>query len=301
MPCRVDPALLPLLASGDQGVPRDAADARRALPGAPLRPRVAVSSVEDVDAGGVPARCYDPRAVPRVGPVLPAVVWVHGGGFVTGSVDTADDVCRAIADRAPAVVVSVEYRLAPEHPYPAGLDDVVQAVEFVCGAAVDLGVDPARVAVGGTSAGATLAAAACLRARRLGAPSIAAQVLVHPCVDDALETPSAHEHAVGYGLTRAKMAWYWAQYLPVGRAADPEAVPGRADDLRGLPPALVSLAACDIMRDEGLEYARRLRGAGVAARTRVWPGMLHGFLAHPALTPVADAAIDEIAAFVAQL
>jgi acetyl esterase len=261
---------------------------------------VAVSSVEDVDAGGVPARCYDPRAVPRVGPVLPAVVWVHGGGFVTGSVDTADDVCRAIADRAPAVVVSVEYRLAPEHPYPAGLDDVVQAVEFVCAAAVDLGVDPARVAVGGTSAGATLAAAACLRARRLGVPSIAAQVLVHPCIDDALETPSAHEHAVGYGLTRAKMAWYWAQYLPVGRAADPEAVPGRADDLYGLPPALVSLAACDIMRDEGLEYARRLRGAGVAVQTRVWPGMLHGFLAHPALTPVADAAIDEIAAFVAQ-
>jgi acetyl esterase len=300
MPRPVDPDLLPLLAGGDQDVPRDAAEARRSAAVGALRPRVAVATVEELDAHGVPARCYDPRRDRRAGPPLPAVVWVHGGGFVTGSLDGVDDVCRAIADRAPAVVVSVEYRLAPEHPYPAGLDDVAQAVGFVCATAGELGVDPARVSVGGTSAGATLAAAVCLRARRLGAPSIASQVLVHPCIDDALETPSAREHAAGYGLTRAKMAWYWEQYLPRGLAADPEATPGRAQDLEGLPPALVSLAECDIMRDEGLEYAERLRRAGVAVQTHVWPGMLHGFLAHAAMTPYADAAIDEIAAFVAQ-
>ncbi len=302
MPGGVHPDLLVLLAAGDQPVPRDAAEARTPSPISPAgagRAVLPVAHVEDLDAGGVAVRCYDPRPGVHVGPPLPAVVWVHGGGFVTGSVDAVDHVCRSIADRAPAVVVSVAYRLAPEHVYPAALDDVEQALLFVSELATDLGIDPARVSIGGTSAGGNLAAAACLRARRHNGPVPASQVLVHPCLDTALETASALEHATGFGLTRAKMAWFWDQYVPQGFEDDPEVAPLREADLAGLPPALVVLAECDIMRDEGLEYAERLRRAGVEVRTHVWPGMIHGFLGLGAVTACADAAIDEIAAFVA--
>jgi acetyl esterase len=244
----------------------------------------AVSSVEDREVGGVPARVYDP------GPsrALPTVVYFHGGGFVTASVDTHDGACRELANRSECRVVSVGYRLAPEHPFPAAVEDCWAATRW----ALDQG---GPVAVAGDSAGGGLAAVMASRARDAGR-ALACQVLIYPVVDHDLGTGSYASKATGYGLTREAMRWYWAHYLGGADGAHPEASPLRAPSLAGVAPALVVVCEHDPLRDEGVAYAERLRAASVPVRLSEYLGMIHGFVRMAAWTERTHDLIDECAA-----
>jgi acetyl esterase len=228
---------------------------------------------------------------------FPALVFYHGGGWVVGSIDTHDALCRALTCAASALVVSVEYRLAPEHPYPAGVDDAYAAASWVADHAADLGADAARLALGGDSAGGNLAAVVALKARDQGGPRLALQVLLYPITDYDFETPSYRECAEGYMLTRAAMIWFWDQYLAdPDRRREPYASPLQAADLKGLPPALVVTAEYDPLRDEAEAYASRLRQAGVPVKLSRYDGMIHGFLRRSAFFDQGRAALDEVAA-----
>jgi acetyl esterase len=245
--------------------------------------------VEDRELpGGLRVRVYLPGAD---GP-LPALVYFHGGGWVVGSIASHDPVCRRLASRTPAVVVSVDYRLAPEHPFPAGLEDAWAATEWVASHASELGAD--RIAVGGDSAGGNLAAVVALRARDRGLP-LALQVLIYPVIDADLDSPGYREHGKGLNLTRAKMAWYWERYLRGSDAFAPEASPLRAPDLSGVAPALVQTAEYDPLAYEGEAYAAALEAAGVPVALTRYDGQIHGFTRLAALCPRAFDALDEIA------
>ncbi len=259
------------------------AEARRnteaAAPGlfGPVEPVGAV--VDRTLPGPVGVRVYEPAGQGRDRGVL---VFFHGGGWVTGSLDSHDGVCRALAAATPCVVVAVDYRLAPEHRFPAAVEDAWAATAWVAEHAASLGADPARIAVGGDSAGGTLAAVVALRARDRGL-RLALQLLVYPVCDAACDTPSYRDCAEGYGLTAAAMRWYWQQYLgPDGDPADPEASPLRASALAGAAPALVLTAEHDPLRDEGQAYAARLREAGVPVTLARYDGLIHGFYRMPA-------------------
>lgn len=255
--------------------------------GAPVPP---VGAVEDRAVAGVPVRVYRPLSPPAA-PAL--VVYLHGGGWVVGDVATYDPVARTLCARTRAVVVSVEYRLAPEHPYPAALDDATAVATALPDVAAGLGVDRGRLAVAGDSAGGGLAAAVALRLRAGGGPALRAQALVYPALDARLAMPSVAEHAEGYGLTAATMRWYVDQYLPPGvDRDDPLASPAAARDLAGLPPALVVTAEHDVLRDEGEDYAARLRAAGVPVTLVREPGLVHGFLGTAGVLPPARAAAE---------
>jgi acetyl esterase len=245
-------------------------------------------------AGGIPVRVYDPA--PRT--TSPVVAYLHGGGFVMMGLDSHDRVCRRLANAADAVVVSVDYRLAPEHRFPAALDDCMAVVDWLTAHAADLAGDPTRVAVAGDSAGGNLAASAAL-ASRSDRPRLVGQVLVYPCIDASCATESFAANAEGYLLTATTMHWFWDQYLGVQRerGADPDASVLRADDLAGAPPALVITAEYDVLRDEGEAYAKRLRDAGVDVTCSRYDGMVHGFLMMDAMTPAAVEAMAEIATF----
>jgi acetyl esterase len=227
----------------------------------------------------------------------PALVYFHGGGWVVGSIATHDLLCRTLTNLAQVAVVSVEYRLAPEHPYPAALRDACNATAWVAARGASIGLDPARIAVAGDSAGGNLAAAVALHARDRGGPPIAFQLLIYPITNDDLDTPSYHEFAQGYMLTREAMAWYWDQYVPEpGGRRHPYVSPLRASDLSRLPPAHVVTAEYDVLRDEGEAYARRLEESGVATRLVRHDGLIHGFLRRTAMFDRARVAMDEIAA-----
>jgi acetyl esterase len=209
---------------------------------------------------------------------LPVLVWFHGGGFVIGSVPQSDADCRNLATLASIAVVSVEYRLAPEHPAPAAADDCFAATSWVAEHADEIGVDRARIAVGGDSAGGNLATVVALMARDRGAPRIRFQLLVYPVTDFvSLETRSHHENAEGYFLTRRTMLWFREHYAK-GEAdrKNPYVSPLHAD-LRFLPPAFVVTAEFDPLRDEGEQFAERLQRAGCVAKLRRYNGMFHGF------------------------
>jgi acetyl esterase len=210
---------------------------------------------------------------------FPLLVFFHGSGFVLCSLDTHDGMCRNLCAGAGCVVVSVDYRLAPEHKFPAGLDDCVFATSWVSEHAAELEGDAGRVVVGGDSAGGNLAAAAALRIRDEGGPALLGQLLIYPVTDYYTPgTPSYRENADGYGLTRDTMVWFWDHYLSdPAEAAEPYASPLRARDLSGLPAALVVTAEYDPLCDEGEYYAAKLRAAGTAATTSRWDGMNHGF------------------------
>jgi acetyl esterase len=260
-------------------------------------PREDVASVRDhrvaSATGDVLVRVFTPRAS---GP-LPALVYFHGGGWVTGDVDTHEGICRTLANAAGSVVVSVDYRCAPEFTFPTAADDAYAATTWVAKEAATLGVDASRIAVCGDSAGGNLAAVVALMARDRGGPRLTFQALVYPVTDCDFETPSYRENAEGYLLTRDSMRWYWDQYVP--SAADrtnPYAAPMRAASLAGLPPALVITAEYDPLRDEGEAYASKLAAAGVPVSHTRYPGMIHAFFRFTDSIDAARAAVAEVVA-----
>jgi acetyl esterase len=257
---------------------------------------VAVAAVADRavpgPAGDLPVRVYTPEGEAP----FPIVVFFHGGGWVVGTLDTYDPLCRALAAAVPAVVVSVDYRLAPEHRWPAAVEDAYAATLWASRHAAELGGAQHRLAVAGDSAGGNLAAVVALGARDRGGPAIAFQLLVYPALDAAGDTGSWRGFADGFYLTAAGMRWYWDHYLGGADGAAPDASPLRAAFLGGLPPALVVTADHDVLRDEGEAYAARLGEAGVAADVRRVEGVVHGFFRWRAVTGAADAALQESAA-----
>jgi acetyl esterase len=206
------------------------------------------------------------------------LVWLHGGGFTTGDLDTHDTLCRRLSAGAGTALLSVDYRLAPEHRFPAAVHDAAAALGWVAAEGRRLGLDGTRIAVGGSSAGGNLAAAAALHARDAGGPPIALQLLVYPVTDATASLPSHVECAEGYQLTAAMMRAYWAHYMPAGiDPRTPLLSPLWAPSLAGLPPACVVVAELDPLRDEVDAFAARLREAGVPVESRRWDGVMHGF------------------------
>ena len=242
--------------------------------------------------GEIPVRIW----APSLQPGLPMLIYLHGGGWVVGSPETHEALCCALANRAGVIVVAPRYRRAPEHPYPAALDDAFAVTAWLAEQALSIGADPTRLAVAGDSAGGNLAAAIALRARSRGGPTIAAQVLIYPMLDARCDSPSYTENASGYGLTAETARWYWEQYLanPTDRELA-EASPLRETDLAGLPPAFVLTCEYDPLRDEGERYARSLRAAGVPVTAIREAGMIHGYARLPACFDRADSTYDQIA------
>jgi len=227
---------------------------------------------------------------------LPIIVHLHGGGWVTGSVARDDGRCRAMARLAGAAVVSVGYRLSPEHPFPSPIDDAVAAWEWAMEHAPGLGADPDRTAISGASAGGLLAVAAQLVLRARGQPLPGFQLLTYPALDPDLASASYNRFADGPFMTRARMAWYWSQFLGAEENRDDMRSAPLKADLGGLSPAFVQVAECDVLRDDGVAYAERLRGFGVAAQVREYPGMIHGFIAVAPDHDVSRRAAEEAAA-----
>jgi acetyl esterase len=252
-------------------------EARRAYASAPKPAGDPLTVVEDRalpgPAGPLPVRCYATSAESDLG----VVVFFHGGGWVLSSVDGHDSLARRLAARSGALVVSVEYRLAPEHPFPAPHEDAWAATAWLAEHAGQWGGDPTRLAVAGDSAGGNLAAGVALRARDEGL-DLAHQLLMYPCLDCDTDRPSYRDNAEGYFLTAANMGWFWDQYVPVERRRDPRAVPMRAEDLSGLAPALIQTAEYDPLRDEGEAYGERLAAADVPVVVTRYDGVIHGFI-----------------------
>jgi acetyl esterase len=278
----------------------DAATARRLLEGQrPRRDPRPVHRVDDLTAHGsapdgaalaVPVRVYRPSAETATA----GVVFLHGGGFVLCGLDSHDGLCRDIAVRCNVVVVSVDYRLAPEHPFPAGLDDAYAALGWAVERAEELGFEASRVSVAGDSAGGNLAAALAQLCRDLDGPRLRAQVLAYPMLDPAQDSASYREYAEGYFLTAAHLRWYWQCYLSGGAEVTPYVSPLRAATLEGLPPALVVLAGRDPLHDEGLAYARRLAEDADTVTLLDYPDLFHGFLGFSEQLPAVATAVDEV-------
>ena len=267
----------------EQAIPGPAGE----LPVRIYRPNSAVGPSPDSNSGSVP----DPSPGPDLDAgALPALVYFHGGGHVIGNLDTHDAVARNLCNGAGCVVMSVDYRLAPEDKFPAAAEDALAAVRWCAEHGSGIGVDPLRMAVGGDSAGGNLAAVAALMARAAGGPAIRLQVLVYPVVDYGCDTESYRTYADGYGMLDAQsMRWFRDHYLR-GEAdrLDWQAAPLRAADLSGLPPTLVLTAQCDVLRDEGEAYADRLHAAGVEVEYHECRGMIHGFFT---MAPMIDGAV----------
>jgi acetyl esterase len=242
--------------------------------------------------GDVPVRVYTPEGRAP----FPVLVYFHGGGWVIGNLETHDGLCRHLANAARCVVVSVDYRLAPEHPFPASGEDAYAATRWVAVNAAAIGGDAKRIAVGGDSAGGNLSAVVSLMARDRGGPPIVFQLLVYPATDLPSANTSYRENAEGYFLTAKSMHWFFAHYCGANPdASDPYLCPLRAKNLGGLPPALVVTAEFDPLRDEGEAYAARLREAGVRTKLTRYPGMIHGFFGMGPLLTQARAATGEAA------
>jgi len=262
-----------------------------------LGPPPDVATLEDHFIPG-PAGPLRVRVTAPAGPgPFPVLVYYHGGGWVVGSIETHDLICRSLTNAADCVVVSVDYRLAPEHPYPAAVDDAYAAVVWVAEHARELNADPSRLAVGGDSAGGNLAAAVALKARDQGAPHVALQVLIYPIMDCDFNSPSYLKNAEGYMLTRDSMIWFWNHYVSdLARRTEPYASPLRATDLSNLAPALVQTAEYDPLRDEGEAYAARLAEAGVPVTFTRYDGMIHGFVRRYSFLDQGKTALGQVAA-----
>ena len=241
------------------------------------------------DGGLIPVRIYRPSGASP----LPALIYFHGGGFVLGGLDMVDRTCRALANGSGCIVISVDYRLAPEHPFPAAADDAFAATQFVAEHGADFGVDPSLIAVGGDSAGGNLATVVALRARDAGGPALAFQLLVYPLVDFTdHDSGSMRDYAEGHFLTTPIMDYFADHYLPPGVDRRQPWVSPLHGNLAGLPPAFVLTAECDPLRDQGEAYARRLQDAGVTATLKRYDGMFHPFFG---LGGVIDGAREAVA------
>ncbi|MDQ6697523.1 MAG: alpha/beta hydrolase [Actinomycetota bacterium] len=295
----VDPALQTLLdaiaSMGDAGIESMSPDEARVLfkdlaltDGDPVEVAVVENRSVHGPNGEVPVRVYTPAGSGPFG----VLVWIHGGGWVIGDLDTADPTARKLCAAAEVVVVSVDYGLAPEHPSPAPLQDCWAVVQWVADHATEIGGDSKRLAVGGDSAGGNLAAVVAQKAVADGGPHIALQALVYPATDLTLSHPSVIENGEGYFLTAKGMAWFTAHYLSGADPRQPELSPLFADDVSGVAPAVVITAEFDPLRDEGEAYAAKLEAAGVAVTSRRYDGMVHGFFSMGSITPVADQAVE---------
>jgi acetyl esterase len=260
-----------------------------------------VAEIRELAAPGptgapIPLRLYRGAAT-APGKLLPGLVYFHGGGCVIGDLDTHDSLCRHLANAARCVVAAVDYRLAPEHKFPAAVEDCVAATSWVAQEAAMLGVDRERLAVGGDSAGGNLATVVSLIARDREAPKLCCQVLLYPALDCSMSCPSHHRFAEGYLLTRPTLKWFCEHYLRgPADAEDWRASPLRAADLSGVAPALMLTVGNDVLCDEGDAYARRLRQADVPVQLRHFPDQIHGFLTMGKIIEAAQPALDDIAA-----
>jgi len=302
MPSEPHPVIQAVLAEfDDQGIPEIntlSVDGARtllaelfALPDEPEPVGAVRNFTIDGPASGVPIRIYTP-----VGDVpFPVLVYFHGGGWVLGDLDTHDPICRALTNAADCVVVSVDYRRAPEHPFPAPLRDCYAATRWVSENPGVVHGDSDQIAVGGDSAGGNLAAAVAQIARDTDGPSLAYQLLLYPATNHAFDTASYDENAEGYFITKADMEWFWDHYLPHEfNGQNPYASPLQAREVADLPPASVVTCGFDPLRDEGLAYARRLEDAGVSVTSRTYEDMIHGFMSM-LVEPDLDQARDAIA------
>jgi len=252
--------------------------------------------------GSIPARIYTPKTPRQTGGLAPCLVFFHGGGWVIGDLDSHDVVCRKLADEGRLIVVSVDYRRAPEHKFPAAVDDAITATGWIAAHAPELGIDPTRLLVGGDSAGGNLAAVVALAARDGNGPAISGQLLIYPATDFALTHASHREPETSIQLTHSVIRWFRDHYLNgAADVHDWRASPARARTLTGLPPAYVLTAGADPLRDEGDEYAQRLKEAGVAITYRTFPGQFHGFFTMGKLLQQANVAASEIGAWLRAL
>lgn len=266
-------------------------------PEAPELARVAPLSIP-APHGAIPARLYVPKQ-PRLRDGLsPALVFFHGGGWVIGDLESHDVVCRQLAVEGALIVIAVDYRLAPEHKFPAAADDAIAATKWIAANARELGIDAARLAIGGDSAGGNLAAVVALAARDGDGPAIAGQVLIYPATDFAMTHGSHSEPETSVLLTHSVIRWFRDHYLSgAADIHDWRASPARAKNLAGLPPAYVLTAGADPLRDEGYEYAARLEQAGVPITYKHFPGQFHGFFTMGKLLNQANVAVGEIGAW----
>lgn len=261
-------------------------------PNPPALARVENRTIPGPDGTQLPVRLYVPQGQAPFGVCL----YFHGGGWILNSIDTHDDLVRRLAAASGCVFINVEYRLAPEHKYPAAANDAYTAVNWVHEHATEFGCDPQRIAVAGDSAGGNLAAAACLMSRDRKGPPIAFQALIYPIVDCDFDRPSYRTNGQGYFLTRDEMIWFWNHYVASPQQmSEPYASPLRATSLQGLPPALVITAGFDPLCDEGEAYAHALRAAGVPCELTCYEGMIHAFIRRVQQFNTAITAIDEVA------
>jgi acetyl esterase len=261
-----------------------------------------VAAVDDGGFAGPDGKIHFRRYRPlgsASGP-LPTLIYYHGGGFVIGNIETHDSTCRRLANKSRCQVISIDYRLAPEHPFPASTDDGIAAFRHIRDNAASFGVDAKRIAVGGDSAGGAIAAVVCQAVRQLGEPMPAFQMLIYPATDARRQTESRRLFAEGYFLTQELMDWFWKAYAPTGTdLADLRLSPLLAEDFAGLPPAFVLTAGYDPLRDEGRAYADRLIDAGVKTTYVNYPGTVHGFFSLTRFLQQGLKANDEAAAVLA--
>jgi acetyl esterase len=245
--------------------------------------------------GQLPVRLYRPQ---DGGQAMPTLVYFFGGGWTLGSIDTSDGICRSLANLVPCQVITVGYRLAPEHPFPAAVQDCYAATRWIAAHHKEFGIDPERLAVAGDSAGGNLATVTTLLARERGEPGLAAQALIYPNTKYQADTESMRDNDDPALFNRRSVAWYWRHYLTsADDGANPLVSPLLAEDLTGLPPALVITAEYDPLRDEGEQYAARLRAAGVPVQATRYGGMVHGFFAMSGILDGGRRALDEVASY----
>ena len=262
-----------------------------------MLPKVEAARTADHLVEGMTLRAHYPMGLDAGAGPVPVVVWFHEGGFTVGNLDTSDSLAADLANSSGCVVVNVDYPLAPEHPFPEPLEAAYRAVEWVAEHARDLGVDPARLAVGGDSAGGNLATTVCMLAKERGGPAIRFQLMAYPCLDARMSYPSIRENGEGRLLEAGTMRWFWDNYVGAADPEDPLVSPLYApeDALAGLPPALVLTAEYDPLRDEGEAYAERLRQAGVDVVASRYDGVLHSLLSMAELWDAGRKAMDECA------
>lgn len=245
-------------------------------------------------AGPLAVRIYRPVREES----LPALIYFHGGGFVICNLDTHDRECRSLANASGCAVISVDYRLAPEHKFPAAVDDSYAATQYIAGHAAEFGIDPNRIAVGGDSAGGTLATVVAILSRDRGGPRLKFQLLIYPLVDVEDKSPSMQQYEKDHFLTRESMDWFMGHYLRPEDRKNPHASPLNASSLRDLPAAMIITAECDPLRDQGEAYARKLQAAGVPVELKRYEGMIHPFVNLAGVIDTAKVAIADAGAAV---